>query len=547
MFNRILHRVVKRTPCINRYQCGRNISSIDKKQENQIDTPEFKDMKNLNATLFHSEISEHSLYDDMMNLDLEFDNTKLTKSLSTQFTSKRMQSDFEQYRTLSCIDNEFYNSMQSMNLNDILNLLKLLHRKKHPSLLHKMKFYKKALAVLETQSEKNTFSTQQKIEYMYFIAMSGSTKAYDLYLLLKQIPNVKSLSLLELCVIAKIVVKTGISLGADYVSCMESALETKAEYLVQNPDSLRLLCRCIRLNSPTANLNLTELNLWLVHHPTRLCLRLIEEMLLLYAKIYMGDQDVLHRLVTDTIAYMHEFNKGDRQNYTALQTANYLDSFLSSISRLGYKLHEKDFNEIFQHIQYVFSPITLDSQRLLRVILYSWILNFQMEALFTDAVKSKIFHSWKTEAWKTRARLQLLVNCVKIECPHIYIPPQLTQCVIHVGYTIPEATQMVYKIIMKLSQRLELNRIEMECPIKGLYIPGITFQHALIGYIHIDILDESTLLKIANEPTGLMQLKTRLLKKLGYHSIHVMKSEFRDLISTSVYIEECITKEIQRH
>lgn len=69
--------------------------------------------------------------------------------------------------------------------------------------------------------------------------------------------------------------------------------------------------------------------------------------------------------------------------------------------------------------------------------------------------------------------------------------------------------------LTEIRRKHDINKFELNCQIPGLNIVGITgYKKNIYKVVHIEVLDEYTTLKnVENMPTGLMQLKLRLLEK----------------------------------
>lgn len=75
--------------------------------------------------------------------------------------------------------------------------------------------------------------------------------------------------------------------------------------------------------------------------------------------------------------------------------------------------------------------------------------------------------------------------------------------------------QEILKNLKTIATKHDINKFDLNCQIPGLNIIGITgYSNTIHKVVHIELLDQYTTMKNTdNEPTGLMQLKLRLLEK----------------------------------
>ncbi|KAG7201922.1 hypothetical protein KM043_004632 [Ampulex compressa] len=186
-------------------------------------------------------------------------------------------------------------------------------------------------------------------------------------------------------------------------------------------------------------------------------------------------------------------------------------------------------------------------ERLVNTLLSSWMLNIRMKQVIEKSFKSGIFKKINDGIlWKTKAKLSLLLYCIKIESPDIVIPEEL---IVQntVGYSIPKTVETVYNAVSNSSDHLQLRNVKIDRAVPAIYIPGISCEHTFLGLIHIDVLDEFTCLKSPKLiPHGWMKLKLRLLKQIGYRSILVKGENITNAEDVNAYTVDCINEKLKQ-
>lgn len=120
---------------------------------------------------------------------------------------------------------------------------------------------------------------------------------------------------------------------------------------------------------------------------------------------------------------------------------------------------------------------------------------------------------------KNKAQINLLSSCIFYEDKELYKKYSLSpfQDNYNISFQIRKRP-LLNKIMCNLKQiakKHDVNKFELNCQIPGLNIVGITgYKNNIYKVVHIEVLDEYTTLKnVESMPTGLMQLKLRLLEK----------------------------------
>lgn len=198
--------------------------------------------------------------------------------------------------------------------------------------------------------------------------------------------------------------------------------------------------------------------------------------------------------------------------------------FLWALSNLNYPLSKTDIDKIVlpQIIVRVDSgEFRSDPGSLIQMILYLWMMQYKPYNLIKQFVTPEIVQTIRTQQIACKDSLELLLYCIYYEESHLFQELKIQ----------PEKMARNYNMDVQLAKRPTLRKIidnlttiglehdmdkfEVGCQIPGINIIGVTgFQKKIYKSVHIEVLDEYTCLKNSdNVPSGLMQLKLRILEK----------------------------------
>lgn len=158
--------------------------------------------------------------------------------------------------------------------------------------------------------------------------------------------------------------------------------------------------------------------------------------------------------------------------------------------------------------------------------------------MIQECIKRSIFlQAHNNKFWKIRASLCLLLHTIQIESPDIKLPNDLITDV-YVALNIRKSVKILCTIVNGLSKEMKIQNVLINSPAKGIYIPGVSFDHLTLGSFHIDLLNNTTCLRYSKTPHGLLNLKLRLIKQLGYQSILIDENDLEDTIVAFKNIEK---------
>ena len=412
------------------------------------------------------------------------------------------------------IDNKSCQLLGKISSSKILQLLLYLMRVQ-PNHVTRLKFYSSALLALKKFLADDKLTTQEILLLLYF--ESFRNKRGNVKYILNSLPAISSLSLLEQCMMAQSAYRCGVKLKTEDLKTLEDLLENKPDMLVKDPAVLVTVCKAVRHGGPV-NCELTNLSTAVLNSDETFTITCAAHTLSLYAEANVQCPDVLQRFFDDFLKNLEE-EKREMLITTRLKD---FDRLLWASRLLDYKLRESDTKEIISFIDRRYSTFLKNPAMLTNILLSLWMLkctakNKLVERCLEDGAFKPIVDD--TEIWwKLKARLNLLISCVKIEAPEIKLPYDLKTAQ-YVGLKRRDSVEKLWEIIAGSKVELGIRRVGVDCPVTGIYIPGVTISDE--KRMHVDLLDDSNCFKGTDIPSGFLKLKLRLLPKIGYRSILV--------------------------
>ncbi|XP_055637035.1 uncharacterized protein LOC129775881 [Toxorhynchites rutilus septentrionalis] len=231
-----------------------------------------------------------------------------------------------------------------------------------------------------------------------------------------------------------------------------------------------------------------------------------------------------------------------------------LSTFLWSCSTLSIPLEDLDFDlnvlmdEIFRKIdnnEYRFNPdILVDT------CLSLWIMNHISVDLLASIFGNRQFTAYfRKDRVKVASRRDLLLACAEIERPEAFklISRLERPNAFQLSRQAPDylvknrfELQRVKSGVENIKERLQINNVAYNAPIKYLNIAGLLLKAHDGKMINIDVLHEGFHLSDGQTPTGLMGLKTRLLNKMNVETIMLIPKQMQSDEQLVQAVEEAI-------
>lgn len=436
----------------------------------------------------------------------------LIESLLRQFSLSR-GSTTKHYVQL--VDKQCLRLLGESSKSEIFRLLHLL-TKNLPNELTSMRYYKNALLTLRKMLELGRLDKQETMQLLFFESWNKKLAVRNVKFVMDSLPPLRELSLMEQSIFAQSAYQCSIGLKTEDVRVLQEAIETNASDLVNDTAILSTLCKAIRRAGPTNDLSLTNLSGAIVAKVGLLDLMCAAHVSSLYAEAGLDCPDVLQRLFDDAMIIVSM----NRQRKIKARVKD-VDRLLWAAAAMNYKLRESDIHEISLFVDRNLRELTKEPFYFANILLSLWILNSRPTTFLKMFLRNGLFRPIVTEGklWKPKARLHLLLSCARIETPEIALPNELAHEYV-VGLKVSQPVRRLRGIVTRLTSEMEIDEVAIGCPVNGLYIAGVSLRHGNIS-LHVDLLNDSTCFRGTVVPRGLMNLKLRLLPKIGVQSILV--------------------------
>ncbi|KAK0162184.1 hypothetical protein PV327_008538 [Microctonus hyperodae] len=410
------------------------------------------------------------------------------------------------------IDKEYGDMIKQLTPKEILEYL-IFFIRNIPEYITSTKFYIQSIDILKIALKRNELNHHEILIFLYFAGLTKKSGSHDVKYIVNYLPLLHQLSLIEQSIVAHTLFKCAIKFSKIQTRYIEKVIEENSELLVKNKYWLVPLCKAVRQTGPSQKFTMKNLSQSLINAQTKFSLPFIAHVVSLYAEAYLKQMDVLTKLFNEAFLYISTESSARIKD---------VDRILWSARTLNYPLKKEELDIINTYINKKFEKNKFQSDLWLNIFLSLWMYEYQPKEKIKECFKRRLFVPIvKNEIlWKLITRLNLLVFCIKIEAPDIEIPDEI-DVPNQVGLKIDKNVRRMFKMLNIMQNDLQLSEIELNCPINGINLSGISAKYKEKHKVHIDFLDESTCLRNLNEPHGLMNLKLRLLPKIGYQSILV--------------------------
>ncbi|XP_058453904.1 uncharacterized protein LOC131431942 [Malaya genurostris] len=184
------------------------------------------------------------------------------------------------------------------------------------------------------------------------------------------------------------------------------------------------------------------------------------------------------------------------------------------------------------------------------ICLCLWIMDYPSIDLLSAIYGDRHFmqHFMKNKV-KIESRRDLLLACAEIERPEAFKIisrlPRVNAAALDrpaPDYLIKkrEGLQRVKSCLESLRSKLQITEVQYNLPIKSLNIAGLLLTMQDGRHINLDVLEQENCLSDKQTPTGLMNLKTRLLGNLGCDAVMINNLRIESNEQLEQALEEAI-------
>lgn len=212
-------------------------------------------------------------------------------------------------------------------------ILKLFHEF-YKILKHKFQFlyfYDKSIPLLVEAVENNLLTSNEVVQVLFFISLSGERSANLISNLQPYLPDLNDLPLIEKCIVADVFCKSSIKLQVRQARIIEKVLEKNFKTLIENPNLLEAVCEAIISREPSEELSLKILSKAVLNFNEPMSFNNNAHVLHLYARALIFEPRVIDKIVKECISMINDDLK-ECKNSLSIKD---VDMFLWSISNLG--------------------------------------------------------------------------------------------------------------------------------------------------------------------------------------------------------------------
>ncbi|XP_012262123.2 uncharacterized protein LOC105689575 [Athalia rosae] len=420
------------------------------------------------------------------------------------------------------LDQDCCDLVNALSAIEILLLLNKL-AEMFPSRLQRFNFYDQSMSILQNIFNSST-EPHKIINLLFLLSWQRKRTAINMQNLVNNLQKIDELSLTAQAILCVATFKAGVRLTNDKLQAVENSINRNWDILIKDKGLLICLIKALRLAGPSRNFSFEFLNKKILDSEEEYNLYFATPIMALYASTFTHEQEVLDRLIGDSVSDIKKDIVSQKQTGVINVRNKDISRLLWTAGRLNYKFTEQQFDVIEGIIDDRWDEM-IKEHSFISLLLSLWILNSKnIHKKIKYCIRENIFFCLNVMSEKKR--LELLLRCVKIEAPEIKLPSQLMLSQRIIPNKKSKKLSSMYELLMSLVSYSEMNETKIEYPISELRICGISTKHKTLGWIHVDMLNNDTCFRGSRKPHGLMSLKLRLIKKLGFHSI--LLNEERD-------------------
>lgn len=367
------------------------------------------------------------------------------------------------------IDLKFCSMINKLSITELFECLALLMRMDPRGIIY-TNFYSKSIEVLKTLLKRDKLNAQDILKLLFFAGLKKKKGSYDVKFIMEYLPPIHKLSLIEQSILADTLFKCAIKLKKIQGRVIEQIIEKNAELLVNEAYWLVSLCKAVRHIGPSKSFTMNNLSQALISSKKPFELPFCAHIVSLYAEAYVKNNEVLSKIFDEAFLSIKPDNSQIR--------VKDIDRLLWSARVLNYQFKSNEINQINTFIHQKFNNIPYENNLFVNILLSLWILGYKSEKIINQCFKMNFFESIINDKalWKPAARLQLLLTCVRLEAPNITIPP-IFKSAREVSFKISRNIRKIFRQIDSFKDELNFRNLEINCPIKGIFVPGISAKH----------------------------------------------------------------------
>ncbi|CAG9766304.1 unnamed protein product [Ceutorhynchus assimilis] len=268
--------------------------------------------------------------------------------------------------------------------------------------------------------------------------------------------------------------------------------------------------------------------------------------LALYADYLYYNEDILKSFTNKCLEILKNSTFTTKDAYLKEQPRTKdIKRLLWALSNLNYKLSKEDIEGIVMpeiSIRIEAGEFKNDPGSMVQIIMYLWMMRYKAYDLIHQFLNKEVVSLIRAKNMPCQDSLNLLLTCIYYEDPELYqqinIQPENRR-----NYNSkiqlnkrPELTKILNKLKV-ISAGNDIDKFEIDCQVPYINIIGIIgFQKKIYKTVNIELLDQYTCLKnTENLPTGLMDLKLRILEKNSEGLVVIEEPDIADCSDTELH------------
>ncbi|XP_046746238.1 uncharacterized protein LOC124411246 [Diprion similis] len=455
-------------------------------------------------------------------------NTSVTQTLSKLLPIlNAMDKLYEQPNTrqflllLNEVDKKCHCIMKDLSFDETLILLNELAQIV-PTRVMSLDFYLESMTILRLRLSKNEQSSLQIMNLLYLMSLRKTTALLDIQYTLKYLSDFEKFSIIEQCIVSIAAFKCGVQLKREIIQVIERTVQKNVDKLLKEQVLFVPLLKAMRHAGPSKEFSLNHLSERILKHKETYKITLAAPILALYAEMLQDEHKAIKRLAGNALSQIWKSGSISDSNVTATNQIRVkdVDRLLWALSTLNHRLTHNELSNVEKFLSDNLDAFLRNPKALCNSVVALWILGFECREIIEYCFRNQIFHPLLQDSLNDSTRLGVLLECVKIEAPTIIIPSNLILNT-EKKPLLNEYSELecISNVLQCCESQLELSETNVTCPVNGIRIYGISAKHKSLGWLHIDLLNKYTCLRKPLQPHGLMNLKLRLIKRLGYKSI----------------------------
>ncbi|XP_030766286.1 uncharacterized protein LOC115890246 isoform X2 [Sitophilus oryzae] len=473
---------------------------------------------------------------------VKLETTGVVKALTLLPDRKFVQNKQDYTKLLNLIDGECCDRLASQ---DVTGIIRLLHSfmSANPNRLTETRYFSLALDDLIKTCDK--LSKNELVQVIFFIGLlkKCSKAQYMLRICLNKFNKqfINELTQEDLCIICNSTFKTSTKIKnkglLEKVKCHIS----QNLFILNDPAIFVTLIKTLRHNRYQDEDLLNTITCTMFFNKTinDYSFTAISHVLALYSDYLYHHETVLKILSEESIRKLKSNQYKAKDTYLIDQPRTKdIKRFLWALSNLNYKLAKEDIETVIipQIVNRIKSGECENNPgSFVDIALYLWMMHYKAYNLIKHVLTKENISVMRATNPTSIRSMNLLLVCIFYEDAELYTslnlcPDNRNNYDMNIQLQKRPLLNEIMANLKLISLENHIDKYQSQCQVPYINIIGITGYHKKVyKSINIEILDDYTCLKNTDSlPTGLMELKLRILEKCDEALITIEASDVID-------------------